>query len=89
MWLQPELAPAAAVSSGLRIERQNRIPMPGFAGLEIPAASLPDPHESHRKPLLPSLRLHFPQSDLQPLGWDPRTVAATPPPTRPATEDRS
>ena len=73
-WLQGERMPSVAVWTGLTIERQNRIPAPGFLPLEIAPMERPGAIESSPRPLHSPVRLEFPQSGLAPLGWDPRAV---------------
>jgi hypothetical protein len=77
-WLQGERTPSVAVWTGLTIERQNRIPAPGFLHFEIAPEiapmKRPSAIESFSHPLHPPVRLEFPQSGLAPLGWDPRAV---------------
>jgi hypothetical protein len=73
-WLQGERTPSIAVWTGLTIERQNRIPAPGFLHFEIAPMERPGAIESSRHALHPTVRLEFPQSGLAPLGWDPRAV---------------
>ena len=75
MWLQPDLPPGLPASSELRVERREKIPVPGFKGLALTPAPgvvlplVPEPREiPARLPLAP------PPSGLAPLGWDPRAL---------------
>jgi hypothetical protein len=80
MWWQPEWKPGLHTSSDLRVERNHRIPIPGFLNLAAgrgfrlddldaaPSRRLP------AAPLRPEVRLTPPESGLSLLGWDPRAV---------------
>jgi hypothetical protein len=76
-WLQPDLAAEAPQSSGLRVERRHRVPVPDFVRLAAPAASRPHLPERECEPLPPRMLQGIPRCDLAPLGWDPRTACAT------------
>lgn len=71
-WYQPQLAPTPPSWSGLVVERRSRIPLPDLLRPE------PEPFQMAAEPaaspehLTASPQPHFPQSDLAPLGWDPR-----------------
>jgi hypothetical protein len=78
-WLQPE-APAAAPSwTGLTIERRNRIPAPDL--IQFPLApfsrtgAIDASIDASREALFPAARPIIRQSDLAPLGWDPRATS--------------
>jgi hypothetical protein len=74
-WLQPELKPRLPGSSGLSIERHHRFPVPGLLDLQIAAVDPSHKREEHIPRELPPLVRHtLPESDLVPLGWDPRVV---------------
>jgi hypothetical protein len=72
VWLQPDGGPSAPVWSDLAVERQNRIPMPDFQS----SGTVPFDHPAARynsdDALRTAIRPTIPQSDLAPLGWDPR-----------------
>jgi hypothetical protein len=85
VWLQPELRPELPGSSSLRIERHYKVPAPDFLYFDIPPTSHPDILEPPA-PLPPGSQPQLPQSDLAPLGWDPRSASASGasiPPERP------
>jgi hypothetical protein len=72
IWLQPNEAPAVPSWSGLGIERHNRIPAPDFLTSVGGPANREDSLENSPRPFTPSVGPGLPQSDLVPLGWDPR-----------------
>ena len=73
-WLQAERAPSIPVWTGLAIERHNRIPKPDFLPQDTAPPNRPDALETSREALTPDPHCEIPQSDLAPLGWDPRAV---------------
>ena len=73
-WLQPELRLQLSASSGLRIERRQRIPIPDFAYFEMIAVCRPPSPDRSCHVSAPRRVQQFPHSDLVPLGWDPRTI---------------
>jgi hypothetical protein len=73
VWLQPDLSTAAPQSSGLRVERRHRIPVPDFLPSPVAAASQPHAIGHQCGPLPPEIPQGIPPGDLAPLGWDPRT----------------
>ena len=74
LWFQPERPPIAPAWSGLGIERQNRIPAPGFPRVEVAALNRPAAQLLTSEPAPVGSRPGIPESDLAPFGWDPRTV---------------
>jgi hypothetical protein len=73
-WFQPEATPSPPSWSGLQIERRHRIPAPGlqhFPVVPLDAAAVPD---TRREALIRADRPALPESGVEPLGWDPRTV---------------
>jgi hypothetical protein len=86
MWFQPEWKPGLPASSGLRVERHHRIPVPGFLSLETGYGYDLDETVRHGQmsntdaapglpPVLPpAIPLTPPRSGLTLLGWDPRAV---------------
>jgi hypothetical protein len=77
VWLQPELRPEAPRSSTLRIERHYKVPAPDFLYFDVPPTSHPDTLEPVADPLPPGVQPQLPQSDLVPLGWDPRSSSGS------------
>jgi hypothetical protein len=75
MWLQPELAPLLPSWSGLSIEHRDRPPAPDFLYADARPAGRVDALSGACAPRPPDVRRELPQSDLAPLGWDPRAVA--------------
>jgi hypothetical protein len=75
LWLQSEQAPSIPAWTGLAVERHHRIPAPDFLHAEHVPFNQAGVLESSRDMLLPVSHGRFPESDLAPLGWDPRTVA--------------
>ena len=74
LWLQPELFPGIPASSGLTIERRSTVPGPDFLYRElVPAGGVPAP-AGPVNGLPPQLPQPLPQSNLAPLGWDPRVL---------------
>jgi hypothetical protein len=76
VWLQPDLTAAAPHSSGLRIERRHRVPVPDFVHPVVTPAAGQRLLAQEGDPLPPNLPQAMPQCDLSPLGWDPRTACA-------------
>jgi len=76
VWLQPDLTAAAPHSSGLRIERRHRVPVPDFLQPVVTITSGPRLPARECEPLPPNPPLGIPQCDLSTLGWDPRTACA-------------
>jgi hypothetical protein len=76
LWWQPELPIAAPRTSGLRNERQHKIPAFGFLNVDVvpvlPAAAIATPETAGTA----GPPVAIPRSDLMPLGWDPRTALA-------------
>jgi len=74
MWLQPERVPSVSQWSGLTVEHRYRLPAPTF--LQPIAAPLNPPASPDvaRDARIPFSRPAIPQSDLAPLGWDPRAI---------------
>jgi hypothetical protein len=72
VWLQLELKPGLPGSSGLRIERQCKVPVPDFLSLAVPPVRHPHALERVSGPLAPGVQRQLPRSGLAPLGWDPR-----------------
>jgi hypothetical protein len=83
-WLQPE-APATAPSwTGLNIERRHRIPAPDFLHFALAPFPLPgceaglasvSQQPACPEAAFPVARPMVPQTDLAPLGWDPRAAS--------------
>lgn len=73
-WFAPEFTTRLPESSGLAIERQQRVPFPSLAPLGIEPVDQPHTAEKGGEPLVPDLELRFPQSDLTPSGWEPRAA---------------
>ena len=74
LWFQPERAPAKPAWTELSTERRNRIPRPDFSPLETVAPDRPHRLQNLREALQPGSHPRFPDSDLEPLGWDPRAL---------------
>jgi hypothetical protein len=72
VWLQVELRPGLPGSSSLRIERHCKVPAPDFLYFDVPPVLRPHALERVSDPLPPGVQQQLPQSDLVPLGWDPR-----------------
>ena len=72
-WFEPQLPPELPAVSGLRVERRCTVPAPDFLRFEPSPASLP---HTYVEPdfLPPDLPAGLPESDLVPLGWDPRVA---------------
>jgi hypothetical protein len=77
VWLQPEFRPELPRSSSLRIERHYKVPASDFLYCDVPATSHADALEPVRDPLPPGVQPRAPQSDLVPLGWDPRSFSSS------------
>lgn len=73
-WFQPEFKPRLPESSGLAIERQQRVPFPNLAAPAVAPADQPHTAQKGGEPLLPDLKLRFPPSGLTPSGWEPRAA---------------
>jgi hypothetical protein len=73
-WLQAERSPSVPLWTGLAIERHYRIPRPEFMPLETAAPNRPGALDNSCAALAAEPRCELPQSDLAPLGWDPRAV---------------
>jgi hypothetical protein len=73
-WLEPEARAAAPSWTGLIVERRNRVPAPDL--IQFPLAPFPRDGAMDAAPeaifsaAAPTVR----QSDLAPLGWDPRAA---------------
>lgn len=74
VWFQPEIAPSIPAWSSLTIERRHRIPAPDFLCSDPTPPDRACGMENSCAPVTPEARLDLPQSDLEPLGWDPRAV---------------
>jgi hypothetical protein len=74
MWLQPASVPSLPLWSGLAVERQNRFPMPDFQPQGIAPLDRPGAAHNSRDALTTAARPSVPDTDLRPLGWDPRAV---------------
>jgi hypothetical protein len=72
--LQPDVAPSLPAWSGLSIERHNRIPAPDFLSSGDAPVDCPDVPDHSPEVLTPAANPRIPQSGLELLGWDPRTV---------------
>ena len=82
-WLQPEVPAAPPSWTGLMIERRHRIPAPDF--IQLPLAPFDRAGEEplpHGRGSATGVRTNdatggpaAPQSDLAPLGWDPRAAS--------------
>jgi len=73
VWLQPELMPELPRTSSLRIERHYTVPAPGLLDFDVAPSSHPGTLDRVCDPLPPRAEPGLPQSDLAPLGWDPRS----------------
>jgi hypothetical protein len=76
-WLQPELKAEIPGSSTLRIERHYKAPAPDFLYFDVSPIAHPDTLEPVLDPLPPGVQPQLPQSDLAPLGWDPRSSSGS------------
>ena len=74
-WLQPETPAAAPSWTGLNIERRHRIPAPDFLHFALAPFPLPGAIDASREAVFPAARPTVPQTDLAPLGWDPRAAS--------------
>jgi len=74
MWLQPDGVPSVPVWSGLAVERQNRFPIPDFQPPGIAPLDQPGKAHKSRDAFTTAARPLLPETDLRPLGWDPRAV---------------
>jgi hypothetical protein len=74
VWFQPEVPPMAPAWSSLTIERHNRIPAPGLVQFDIAPLDRADEAADESDALAPAARPGLSESDLEPLGWDPRAV---------------
>jgi hypothetical protein len=73
LWLEPNLQMVPPKTSGLRVERNHRIPARTFlGGVEPLYGSLVPVTES--RPALPDIGLQFPRSGLKTVGWEPRNI---------------
>jgi hypothetical protein len=74
VWFQPERQPLF-FSSGLEVARHNRLPAGDFSisGATQPV-DLAAKRETPRKAVAPKPSVNVPASNLEPLGWDPRTI---------------
>jgi hypothetical protein len=77
VWLQPELRPGLPASSSLRIERHYKVPAPDFLYFDVSPISHPITLERLWDPIAPAMQQQLPQSDLVPLGWDPRAASSS------------
>jgi len=73
-WLQQDMAPSAPAWTGLAVERHNSIPAHDFIHFDIAPLNRPDKLDEPGDPCTQVLNPRMPQSDLDPLGWDPRAV---------------
>lgn len=74
VWLQTDLGPSAPAWSGLVIAHHNRIPAPDFVSPGVDPLNRQEARAAECHALLRVPTPKVPQSDLAPLGWDPRTV---------------
>jgi len=74
LWFQPERAALIPAWTGLGIERHNRIPRPDLLVVASPPPDHPDTPDKACEGIVPHPHCQLPQSELAPLGWDPRTV---------------
>jgi len=74
VWLQPELVPELPRTSSLRIERHYTVPAPGLLDFDVTQSFHPGIPDRVCDPLPPRAEPGLPQSDLEPLGWDPRST---------------
>ena len=74
-WLQPDIGPSAPAWSGLVNARHHGIPAPGFLSPGIEPLNRPAERNADCPVPARTGRPKMPQSDLAPLGWDPRAVA--------------
>jgi hypothetical protein len=75
VWLQPDRKVASPGWSGLCIEHRYRLPAPGFLQIAAVPGCPPGHAADERNPLPPGVSRRLPESDLIPLGWDPRAAA--------------
>jgi hypothetical protein len=73
LWLQPEMGPSIPAWSGLAIERHFGIPSPDFLHPECAPFDRSEAR-SFCDILRRAATVKIPESDLTPLGWDPRSV---------------
>jgi len=74
-WLQPEAAALALSWSDLNIERRNRIPEAELLHFCLTPLNGFDGVDDRREILARAAPPGIPNTDLEPLGWDPRTYA--------------
>jgi hypothetical protein len=74
LWFQSERTPRIPDWTGLGIERHNGMPRPDLLPVAIQPPDRPAAPEKPSEGIGPEPHVHFPKSDLTPLGWDPRTV---------------
>ena len=74
LWFHPERVALIPAWTGLGVERHNRIPRPDLLEVASPPPDHPDIPDKSSGGIVPHPRCRFPQSELAPLGWDPRTV---------------
>jgi len=73
-WLQPEFCIAVPRFAGIRIERRSRVAAPTFARIEAtPARGRAALDTLGDQPAVP-VKVVLPAGDIQPLGWDARTI---------------
>lgn len=73
-WLQPETHATPPTWTGLVIERRNRLPAHDLIEFPLAPFSRAGAMESAHEPLFPAADPSMQQSDLTPLGWDPRAA---------------
>jgi hypothetical protein len=73
-WLEPEARAAAPSWTGLIVERRNRVPAPDL--IQFPLAPFPRDGaiDAARGAISAAAAPTLRQSDLAPLGWDPRAA---------------
>lgn len=76
VWLQPELRPELPGTSSLRIECHYKVPGPGLLYCDVTPSFHPGTLDRLCDPLPPRVEPRLPQSDLEPLGWDPRSSSS-------------
>jgi hypothetical protein len=72
LWLQPELRPDLVEGRGLHIERRYKVPVPDFQYPRLAPACPSAVRAAACDPQAPRLESYTFQSDLTPLGLEPR-----------------
>lgn len=73
VWWQPALELTPPEASGLRNERTHKARVAGFLSADLAPVCPASGALAAPQAALPALRGIVPQSDLAPIGWDPRT----------------